>query len=152
MTVPAQRLSRDFRINADGTLQFVGSKSDSHNYVTFDPRQYCALPPSVAVGSTWECNPPSLGLFHGGNARVRLASMTGDSATLEIDGSGTDAPRIDNDPDTGRNHTSRTSVTWHEVVRFKDGLVLSMVREQRTRTMVENLTLDSTLTAKYERL
>jgi hypothetical protein len=148
---PAQRSVRDFRIGQDGTLAFTGGKSDSHNYFTYDPRQYCALPAVPAVGTTWNCTSTSLGMYAGGASRVRLTQLDGASATLEIDGSATGAPRAEHDPDNGKTYMSRSTTSWHELVHFRDGIVSSSMREQRIRTVIQNLTTETTLTVRMER-
>jgi hypothetical protein len=149
---PARRETRSFSITKDGSLTFAGERHPSHNYVIYDPHQYCAMPSSTAVGASWACKTDSRGIFHGGDARVRVLSADDSGITLEIDGSGSDLPRIDHDADTGKDHTSRSSTSWHEVVRFKDGIVATIVRDQLTRTVVENLTVDTRIVERIERL
>jgi hypothetical protein len=152
METPAQNLTRAFHLRPNGVLAFEGGKEAANNYVTYDSRRYCPLPASVTVGMTWTCATQTAGLYAGGDARVRLVSMAGSEATLEIDGTGAKPPRVEHDPDTGKSFTSRQTVSWHDVVHFKDGLVQSSVREQLTKTVVENAVLQLRVTAKYDRL
>jgi hypothetical protein len=151
-TTPAMRTSRSFTIARDGQLMFSGDKSPSHNYAVYDAHSYCALPPSVAVGDSWSCRTQSLGYFHGGDTRVHVMSADDSGITLQTDGSGADAPRDERDPENGHVYTTRSSSAWHETIRFKDGLVLSILREQTTRSLTENLTLETRVRAKIERV
>ena len=151
-TAPAKSGSRDFQIARDGSMTFSGTSTPSHNYVTFDARQYCAPPSNVSVGSTWNCRVPNLGYFHGGDAHVRVTAVDDKGVTLETSGAGSDAPRSEHDSDNGRTYISHSATTWRETVHFVDGLVSTIVREQQTRTVVENLTLDSRMKATIERI
>ncbi|MDB5071767.1 MAG: hypothetical protein JWM87_2878 [Candidatus Eremiobacteraeota bacterium] len=151
LTVPAQRSARSFELTPSGSVVFAGSAEAAHNYFSFDARQYCDPPPSVSTGMSWSCKVPSAGTFHGGDARVRVASNDSTGTMLEIDGTAVDAPETEHDPDTGRTFMKRSSVIWHETVRFKGGLVQSMSRRQTTRAVMENLTIDTTITTNIDR-
>jgi hypothetical protein len=151
-TAPAKSGSRDFQIAQDGSLTFAGSASPSHNYVTYDPRQYCPPPANLTVGASWNCSVPNLGYFHGGAAHIRVTAMDDKGITLETSGSGADAPKSEHDPENGRTYISHSTTSWRETVRFADGLVASIAREQVTRSIVQNLTLDARMKATIERI
>ena len=152
-TPPAQHITRNFVIRSDGTLEFPGSSGEpAHNYVTYDTHQYCPLPASVSAGASWTCKVPSLGFFHGGDTTVRVVSMDEHNAVLELKGSGVDEPRTERDPDNGHTYISRATTTYTETVRFQDGLVSSIVRDQSTRTVVENLTMEARMRVRIDRV
>jgi hypothetical protein len=149
---PAMRATRSFTIAKDGSLRFSGDKSPSHNYAVYDPHSYCPLPALVAVGDSWSCQTESLGYFHGGETHVRVVSADEFGVTLQSDGSGVDPPHDQRVPENGRVYTTRASATWHETVRFKDGLVTSIARDQILRAVTENLTLETRQRTRIERI
>ena len=149
---PAQRAVRTFTISRDGYLTFDNDKFPSHNYLSYDAHQYCPMPETIVVGESWSCKTQTVGFFHGGDAHVRVVSADETSATLEIDGVDTDAPRSERHRETGRTYTSRTTAAWHETVQFKNGLVQSIVRDQTLRSTIANLTLETRIRAKIDRI
>jgi len=148
---PALHTTRTFTIAKDGSLTFSGDASPSHNYVIYDPHSYCPPPATVAAGDSWSCRTASLGYFHGGETHVRVISVDDSGVTLQSDGAGADPPHDQRDPENGRVYTTRSSATWHETVRFKDGVVSSILRDQTLRAVTENLTLETRVRTKIER-
>jgi hypothetical protein len=151
-TPPAQHITRDFVLQPDGSLVFPRGSEPTHNYVTYDTHQYCPLPATVATGASWSCKVPSVGFFHGGDTTVRVTSMDEHNAVLELSGSGADEPKTERDPDNGHAYVSRATTTYKETVQFKDGLVSSIVRDQNTRTVMENLTLEARVRVRIDRV
>lgn len=148
---PAQRSTRQFELTPNGSVLFSGSSETAHNYFSFDARQYCNPPGPLSAGMSWNCTVPSAGMFHGGDARVRVVSSDRSGATLEVNGTGVDPATPERDPETGKSYIKRSSVTWHETVRFRAGLVESLMRRQTAHATMENLSLDTTIVTNINR-
>jgi hypothetical protein len=119
-----------------------------HDFVTYDPAAYCALPQMALAGSSWSCHISPVGIFPDGDVIVKILSKTSRDLKLGVSGKMTPGMSTQTDGDTGKPIQVATSGEWSTQAWFHDGILQSEMTTFHTVYNVAGSNIPQTSTVK----